>query len=107
MPILTKFNDFRTRNAYNIVLESWLDTKTLDEISAALKAFKTGPMKNQFIMWYDDGITPPQFTSALNKITNPDKRKSYGALESHYKKFVEMKDQQAAAAIKKAAEEMS
>ncbi|POM79257.1 Secreted RxLR effector peptide protein [Phytophthora palmivora] len=107
MPILTKYNDFRTRHAFNTILDSWLDTKNLDEISTALKAFKTDPMKNQFSTWYKDGITPTQFTSALNKITNTDKRKSYGALESHYKEFVKMKDKKAADAIKKAAEEMN
>ncbi|POM76647.1 Secreted RxLR effector peptide protein [Phytophthora palmivora] len=107
MPILAKYNDFRTRHAFNTIMDSWLDTKTLDEISTALKAFKTDPMTIQFRAWYKDGITPTQFTSALNKITNPDKRKSYGALESHYKEFVKMKDKEAAATIKKAAEEMN
>ncbi|KAF4037085.1 hypothetical protein GN244_ATG10936 [Phytophthora infestans] len=88
MPILAKFNNARTSVAYNQKLGGWLETKILDEISTALQAFQIKPMKEQFTAWYKNGITPDDFTSALNKIEDVKLRKSYGALESHYKEFV-------------------
>ncbi|OWZ10044.1 RxLR effector protein [Phytophthora megakarya] len=103
-PIILKFNDYRTRLHYNKVLAPWVDTKMLDETSAALKNFKTKPMRELFQAWYDKGITAEAFTSALNTIQDVNKRKSYVNFEHLYTGFIQMKVNEAKRAAKKAAE---
>ncbi|KAF4044684.1 hypothetical protein GN244_ATG02911 [Phytophthora infestans] len=70
MPILAKFNDFRSTFRYNEKLTDWLDTKTLDDIIATLKASKTEPMKLKFTAMYRSGVTPDAFAAAIAMVTN-------------------------------------
>ncbi|OWZ24454.1 RxLR effector protein [Phytophthora megakarya] len=106
-PIILKFNDYRTRLHYNVVLAPGMETKMLDESAAALANFDTKPMTKIYQSWYDKGITSTEFTSALNTIKDPNKREKYDRFERMYLWFTEMKvKQEAAAAAKKAAEAM-
>ncbi|KAG7383921.1 hypothetical protein PHYPSEUDO_003214 [Phytophthora pseudosyringae] len=105
LPILLKFNDFRTSMHFNQALTKWLDTKKLDDLTTALQASKTKPMREQFTTWYRSGISSKEFSAVIAMVENPVKRKGYGALENHYKMFVQGEAKQtAAAAVKKTQE---
>ncbi|KAL3667644.1 hypothetical protein V7S43_007198 [Phytophthora oleae] len=107
LPILTKFNNFRTSMHYNQVLTPWLSTKDLDDVGTALAAYNMKPMKEQFAKWYKSGVTSPEFSAAIAKVENSVKRKRYGALDSHYKMFVQGEANKTARAAAKKVEEFA
>ncbi|KAG1685029.1 hypothetical protein DVH05_009770 [Phytophthora capsici] len=107
MPILTKFNDFRTSMHYDQVLTPWLSTKDLDEVATALRASKMNLAKEQFNVWHKSGVKPAEISAAIEKVKNPLRRKGYGALDGLYKLYVNGEAKKTARAAAKKAEEFA
>ncbi|KAL4133938.1 hypothetical protein PRIC2_004253 [Phytophthora ramorum] len=104
--IIFRYNDYRTRFAFNKQLTPWLDTKTLDETLSSLQNHGMKKMTEQFEVWFKDGRTKQQIADALQP--HPKLAKKFKVLESHYGHFVDykaIKIKQAAAAEAKTAAE--
>uniref|UniRef100_H3H5P3 RxLR effector protein n=1 Tax=Phytophthora ramorum TaxID=164328 RepID=H3H5P3_PHYRM len=104
--IIFRYNDYRTRFAFNKQLTPWLDTKTLDETLSSLQNHGMKKMTEQFEVWFKDGRTKQQIADALQP--HPKLAKKFKVLESHYGHFVDykaIKIKRAAAAEAKTAAE--
>ncbi|KAG1685033.1 hypothetical protein DVH05_009774 [Phytophthora capsici] len=89
MPILARFNNFRTSMHYEQVLTPWLTTKDLDEVATALRASKMNLAKEHFFsVWHKSGVKPAEISAAIAKVENPLRRKGYGAVDGLYKLYV-------------------
>ncbi|OWZ01281.1 RxLR effector protein [Phytophthora megakarya] len=95
--IIIKYDDFRTRNKFNTVLDGWLDSKTLDEMAEALEVVDKKRLAEQFGIWYSKGVAPEKLSSAINKVANKAKQKRLGAINFFYKVFVQDENKKAAA----------
>ncbi|EEY62803.1 secreted RxLR effector peptide protein, putative [Phytophthora infestans T30-4] len=104
MSIIDKLNNARTSVNFNQKLTDWLDTKTLDELVSALRAFRSETMTHQFREWYYTiGKTPEDLSAAIATIKNENKRKGFGALAFHFKMFVQREENNAKMAAENAA----
>ncbi|ETO61446.1 hypothetical protein F444_20544 [Phytophthora nicotianae P1976] len=94
--LISKINNARTAIHYNQKLTDWVDTKTLDELSLAMKTSGMTPATRLFTEWHKSGKTPKEFSAAIAAIKNEDKRKRFGAFDFLFKSFVQKEKKKAA-----------
>ncbi|GMF35768.1 unnamed protein product [Phytophthora lilii] len=90
MPILSKFNDFRTSYHNNQQLNDWLDTKMLDELLNRLQTNGPGALRKNFAVWNGKNVPSKQIDDAVAAVKNPLKQKQYTAIKEYYKMFIDM-----------------
>ncbi|KUF86787.1 Autophagy-related protein 13 [Phytophthora nicotianae] len=95
MDLISKLNDARTAIHYNQKLTDWVDTKTLDELSLAMKTSGMTPATRLFTEWHKSGKTPKEFSAAIAAIKNEDKRKRFAAFDFLFKSFVQKEQKNA------------
>ncbi|ETI32707.1 hypothetical protein F442_20350 [Phytophthora nicotianae P10297] len=94
--LIIKIDNARTAIHYNQKLTDWVDTKTLDELSLAMKTSGMTPATRLFTEWHKSGKTPKEFSAAIAAIKNEDKRKRFGAFDFLFKSFVQKEKKKAA-----------